>query len=88
MKATHEVFEEELEGLRQAEHRIAGDDERRDLLAAIVDQLALVGGRIASADRRWTVVRSRWQDRVMGCHQFERRAMVTAQHTTELAQQS
>lgn len=72
------MFEEQLEGLRQAEHCVAGDDERGDLLTAVVDQLALVGGRITSADRRWTVVGSRWQNRVMGCHQLQRRAMVSA----------
>lgn len=58
VKAAHEVLEEQLEGLRQAEHRVAGDDERRDLLAAIIDQLALVGGGIAGADWRWTIVGS------------------------------
>lgn len=59
VKTAHEVLEEQLEGLRQAEHRVAGDDERRDFLAAIVDQLALVRGGITGADRWRTVVRSR-----------------------------
>jgi len=82
------MFEEQLKGLRQTEHRVAGNDERGDLLATVVNQLALVGGRIASTNRRWTVVGSWWQNRVMSCHQLQRRAMMPAQHTTELAQQS
>lgn len=68
MEAAHEVFEKQLEGLRQTQHRVTGDDERSDLLATIIDQLALVGSRIASTNRRWTVVGSWWQNRVMSCH--------------------
>lgn len=59
VKAAHEVFEKQLESLWQAEHCVAGDDKRRDFLAAIIDQLALVGSRIASTDRWRAVVRSR-----------------------------
>lgn len=59
MQAANEVFEKQLERLRQAEHRVPGDDERGHLLPAVVDQLALVRGRIAGADRRRAVVRSR-----------------------------
>jgi hypothetical protein len=37
------MLEEQLECLRKTQHRVAGDNERGDLLTAIVDQLALVG---------------------------------------------
>lgn len=59
MQATDQVFEEQLERLRQAEHRVPGDDERGHFLTAIVDQFALVRGRIAGADRRRAIVGSR-----------------------------
>ena len=49
MKAAHQVFEKQLEHLRQAKHRLAGDDEGSHLLAAILDNLALVGGGVVGA---------------------------------------
>ena len=50
MKAAHQVFEKQLEHLRQAKHRLAGDDEGSHLLAAILDNLALVGGGVVGGD--------------------------------------
>ena len=46
VQAADEVLEEELEGLRQTEHGLAGNHEGRHLLAAVVDNLALVGRRV------------------------------------------
>lgn len=87
VQATDEVLEKELERLRQAEHRVPCDDERGHLLPAIIDQFALVRRWIAGADRWRAVVRPRWQNGVMGSHELERRAMVTAEHAAELPQQ-
>lgn len=88
MQATDKVLEEELECLRQAEHCVPGDDERGHLLATVIDQFALVRCGIAGTDRRRAVVRSWRQNSVMGGHQLERRAMMTAEHAAELSQQA
>ena len=50
MEAAHQVLQEQLEGLGQAEHGLAMDHEGCDLLAAVVDDLALVGSRVVGAD--------------------------------------
>lgn len=83
VQPAHQVLEEQLEGLRQAQHRVALDDEGRHLLAAVVHQLALVGrgvgrgdGRRAAVARRAVVVRRR--------HQLQRRVV----HHLQRAQQA
>lgn len=59
VQTAHQVLEEELEGLRQAEHGLAADDEGGHLLAAILDQFALVGAGIRGGDGRRAVVGTR-----------------------------
>jgi len=56
MQATDQVLKEQFERLRQAQHRVAGYHERGHFLATVLDQLALVGGRVSAADRRRAVV--------------------------------
>ena len=51
MQSPDEVFQEKLEGLGQAEHRLPGDHEGGHLLAPVVDDLALVGGRVVRGHR-------------------------------------
>lgn len=66
------MFEEQLKGLRQTQHCVARYDERGHLLAAIVDQFALVRGRIGRGDGRRTVVGA-WRHMVVGGgHQLQR----------------
>lgn len=43
VQTANKMLEEQLECLRKTQHRVAGDNERGDLLTAIVNQLALVG---------------------------------------------
>lgn len=72
MQPPHEMLQEQLERLRQAQHRLALDDESGDLLSAIVDQLALVGGGVRRRYGRRAVV---WSGRCMmmsSSHEFER----------------
>jgi hypothetical protein len=56
VEATDQVLEEELERLRQTQHGLARDDEGGHFLAAVVDQLALVGRGVVAGDRGRTVV--------------------------------
>lgn len=76
VEAADEVLEEQLEGLRQTEHRLALNHESGDFLTAIVDELALVGGGIGAADRRWAVVGARRNVMVGGRHQVEGTSVV------------
>ena len=55
MQPTDQVLQEEFEGLWQAEHGLAVNDEGGHFLVTIVDQLALVGRGIGRRDRRRTV---------------------------------
>lgn len=85
MQAADQVLQEQLEGLRQTQHRLPGDHEGGDLLSAVVDQLALVGGRVGARDGRRTVVGA-WRPVVMGDgHQVERRVV---HHSSERVEES
>ena len=42
VQTSHQVLQEQLEGLGQAEHRLVVDHEGGDLLAPVVDDLAVV----------------------------------------------
>lgn len=55
VQSADQVLEEKLECLRQAQHRVASDHERGHLLATVLDQLALVSGRVGTTDR-WRAV--------------------------------
>ena len=59
MEAAHEVLQEELERLRQAEHRLASDHEGRNLFTAVVDYFAFVGRRVVGGRDRWGAVPER-----------------------------
>ena len=50
MEAAHQVLQEQLEGLRQTQHRLAVDHEGRDLLAAVLHDLAVIGGGVIGRD--------------------------------------
>lgn len=52
VQAAHQVLQEQLERLREAQHRLVVDDEGRHLLAAVFDQLAVVGRRVRRVDGR------------------------------------
>ena len=55
VEAADQMFEEELESLWQAEHRLSVDDESSHLLVAVVDEFALVGRRIGAGNGRRAV---------------------------------
>lgn len=76
VQAADKMLEEELEGLRQAQHRLALYHECSHLLAAIVDELALVGGGIGAADWWRTVIGARRDVMMRRCHQIERTRVV------------
>jgi len=50
VQTSDEVLEEKLEGLWQTEHRLSGDHKGRNLLAAVVHDLALVGRGVVGGD--------------------------------------
>lgn len=52
MQTADQVLQEELEGLRQAEHRFVANYECGDLLTPVLHQLALIGTGIRGGDRR------------------------------------
>ena len=49
----HQVLQEQLEDLRQAQHRLVTDHEGCDLLPTIVDNLAIIGRGVIWADHGW-----------------------------------
>jgi len=50
------MLQEELEGLRQTQHRLSGDHEGGDFFAPVIDDLALVsGGVVGGGDGRRAV---------------------------------
>ena len=55
VQSADQVLQEKLKGLRQAEHRLAVDDERGHLLIAIVNQFALIGRRVRAGNGRRAV---------------------------------
>lgn len=79
------MFQEKLEGLREAQHRVTRDDEGGHLLAAVVYQLALVGRRVGRRDGRRRVVGARGPAVVGGGHQLQGR--VVHQATAEAVEQ-
>lgn len=80
VQSAHQVLEEELEGLREAEHGVSGDDEGGDLLASVVYQLALVGRGVGTGDRGWTVVGTGWHVVMCYGHQVQGRVV---DHSTQ-----
>lgn len=55
VQSTDQVFQKEFEGLWQAEHSLAVNDESGHLLVTIIDQFTLVGRRICAGNGRRTV---------------------------------
>lgn len=55
VEATNQMLEEELKGLREAEHSLTVNDKGGNLLIAIVDQFAFVCCRVCTGDRRRTM---------------------------------
>ena len=68
-----QVFEEEFEGLGEAEHGVSGDDEGSNLLPPVVDQLTLVSCRVGGGYRGRAGVRPRRRVVVCHRHQVQRR---------------
>ena len=53
VQPAHQVLQEQLEDLRQAQHRLVPDHEGRNLLPTIVYYLAVIGRWVIWADHGW-----------------------------------